>query len=112
MYVVHVLFCRNGIVKLSGDSQEGNVDFRISFIRYEKKKMYLIRNEGRFFILAHFSVEECDIVHQDIPDDAVEFPLRERHYELEVVVVLSHTVVLWKLSLMHVTDNKNVPCHF
>lgn len=87
------LFYRNGIVMLSGDSQEGKVDFRISFIRYEKKKMYLIRNEGRFFILAHFSVEECDIVHQDIPDDAVEFPLRERHYELEVVVLLSHSIV-------------------
>ena len=84
-----LLIFSNGVVKMSRESlKEIEVDFRITFIRYEKKKMYLIKSEGSFYLLAHFSVEECDPVHQGIADDAVEFPLRDRdrHYELEVCI--------------------------
>ena len=99
MYVIYEFLSSNGVVMLSKESlKEVKVDFRISFIRYEKKKMYLIRSDGSLLILAHFSVEECDIVRQDLPDEAVEFPLKERHYELEVCVDIAlialHTVVV------------------
>ena len=107
MYFIHVLLCRNGIVKLAKESKEGEVDFQISFIRYEKKKMYLVKSESSSFILAHFSVEECNTVHQDIPDDAVEFPLKDKHYELEVCCAVTHvTVMVQKAYSLYTCDTQ------
>ena len=93
VYLLLALLClsllpctrRPGVVLLSHEFlKDVNEEFRVSFVRHEVKKMYLAKDEGHCYMVAHCTVEECDTQQSELPDNPSEFPLGEPHQELEV----------------------------
>ena len=80
-----LLLLRGGVVLLSDELPKDVYEaFRVSFVRHELQRMYLAKDEGRCYLLAHCTVAECDSQQKELADDARKFPLGEPHQELEV----------------------------
>ena len=98
MYVIYhscLLGCclvfRPGVVLLSYQNlKDVDEEFRVSFVRHEVKKMYLDKDDGHCYLVAHCTVEECDTQQSDLGDNPSEFPLGKPHQELEVCQIESY----------------------
>lgn len=85
-----MLLLRDGVVLLSDQFlKDVDEEFRVSFVRHEVKKMYLAKDEGHCYFVAHCTVEECDTQQSELADNPSEFPLGEPHQELEVCQLIS-----------------------
>ena len=102
-----MLLLRDGVVLLSDQFlKDVDEEFRVSFVRHEVKKMYLARDEGHCYFVAHCTVEECDTQQNELADNPSEFPLGEPHQELEVCQFsVSHNCVMAIITMSEVIQS-------